>query len=499
MQHQTATACGPTLDVVSGAAFNIHTRLANAGKSRVTSQSTRLYFSTDATIDPSTDLSLSNIGVGIDAGDSYPSPTTYTARNVTLPGTAPGGTGFVGAFADYNDTVTESDETNNTGSTAINVLAPPDLVMDTFSISTGTTSADGTPSSPGFGSNVDITFTVRNQGTTDAGTFSVRFAYDDDTNGTGTHLNTTTFSAGLAAGATTASTTVTVSLPGNVLYGLNANGNARFIHFNIDPFLQVPEDDETNNTGFTPIDITGQPDLEVIRLCLFASGSPQQCTDDAGYTPPTQISGGQLPATYTILNNGFSRALSVENGLYFSTDATIDTGDQLLTTRTHSLNAGAQAFPNAFFLTLPAGATPGPAYVGLFADHNAQSNESDETNNTGVAEMIVASGIDLMMATFNVPDAQGSGSSLALSVEVGNVGANKAGAFTVRFFYDDDTDASSGQTSLGNCNFSSIPAGGTSGMQTCSVTLPTTVLSGTRFIHYNIDVNNQISESDEAN
>ena len=500
-QSQPASACGPTPDVVQGAAFSTYSRFANIGKSRVASVRARLYFSTDPAIDPATDTFLNTSITGpLLAGGFMPSATGLLRRDAVVPASAPGGVNYAGAYADFDDFTAESDETNNGSSAALNVLSPPDLVMDSFSIATGTASPDGTPSAPGFGSTVDVTFSVRNQGATDAGSFAVRFYYKDDqaNPGSGTFIATQTISA-LAAGAATASATVSGTLPANVLHGLNANGVARYIHYHIDPFSQVVEDDETNNTGFTPIDITGQPELEVLRTCLFLSGTPLECSDDPGYTPPSQVPGGPLFSTLTVRNNGLTRAPALNIGLYFSTDATIETGDVLVNTLNANINAGGLYFPNSFQIAVPGTAAPGPAFFGYFADHDAQIPESDETNNTDAAAFTVASSIDLTMASFSAPDAQGSGSSVTLSYEVANGGVNNAGAFLVRFFYDDDADPASGQTTLGTCTVSGVPGGGTSGPQTCAVTLPATVLFGTRFIHYVLDVNGAVTESDETN
>ena len=69
---------------------------------------------TDATI-TTADSFISNVPTSLGAGGS----ATYS-KTVTLPATA--GTYYIGVIADRNNTVAETNESNNTGSAAISVV-----------------------------------------------------------------------------------------------------------------------------------------------------------------------------------------------------------------------------------------------------------------------------------------------------------------------------------------------------------------------------------------
>ena len=85
-------------------------------------------------------------------------------------------------------------------------------------------------------------------------------------------------------------------------------------------------------------------------------------------------------------------------GFYFSTDATLDAADQLLTSQ-----FGGQLspnFPSSRFgtATLPSGVAPSAYFILFVADYQNQMDETDENNNVRAVSFTVSSpGADLVI------------------------------------------------------------------------------------------------------
>ena len=104
---------------------------------------------------------------------------------------------------------------------------------------------------------------------------------------------------------------------------------------------------------------------------------------------------------------------------------------------------------------------------------------------------------NLLMVIWSAPTAAtGYGSKMSVSFKVTNYGNGNAGAFGVRFYYG-NSSSTSGLTTLGTHSFSGLAAATTAATRTITLTLPGTVLNGTRYLHYHIDHANQVSESNE--
>ncbi len=123
--------------------------------------------------------------------------------SLAIPATTPVGNYYVCAMADSGSVVTEFNEQNNSSCSATTIRVDfPDLVM---------TSLSG-PTSATKGTAISLANTVKNQGGSDAGNFTIRYYLSSDTTITtsDTLLGSRTVSS-LAAGAVnTATTTVTI-------------------------------------------------------------------------------------------------------------------------------------------------------------------------------------------------------------------------------------------------------------------------------------------------
>ena len=472
------TAVGLTPSTVNpGGTATFSYRVCNYGVTRTLSAvKTRFYYSTDSSI--TTGDTYLNVEVSIpalNAGSCHPSAAGTTSQALTVPSTAspPGTSKYIGAVADTGGAVSESDEGNN-GAGKSFVLGGPDLTMAAWSAPS---------TSEGYGKTVALTFQVKNSGSANAGAFRVQLYYGDGTSTSGlTSLGYKDFTS-LNAGATQTQQSVTLTLPGNVLNG------SRYLHYFIDSNGVVAENNESNNRAYRSLSITGKPDLVVTSV---------------GVSPGTIVPGGTATVTYVVQNVGLARAASNHSlKLYYSDDSAITTSDTYLKYLTLGpLDAGAKdpaSGTRSTAVTVPTSAPPGATrYLGAYADTAGAIPESNEGNN-GAGKSFVVDGTDLVMNTWSAPSsAEGYGSSVKVEFAVRNNGGVAAGAFRVELYYG-DTTSTTGLVSLGYIDFTSLAGNTTQAAQSKTVTLPASVLPGTRRLHYFIDSGTSVGETDEGN
>ena len=127
--------------------ISISDTTTNAGPQSVPVSSTGFYLSTNASFDPADVLLGSRVVESL-----APSGTSSASTPVVVPAGTPAGSYYVIAVADWNATVTESSENNNTR--LIGLAVGPDLVVSVLV----------TPTSGVAGSALTATDTVKNQG-----------------------------------------------------------------------------------------------------------------------------------------------------------------------------------------------------------------------------------------------------------------------------------------------------------------------------------------------
>ena len=146
----------------------------------------------------------------IDPGASANETFTWTAR---------AGSHDIKAVADYNDDVTESNETNNEKVVTFSTIAP-DLLIESIT---------GSPAIPPTGETVTFTVTIKNQGTSKAGSSRVHFYIDGSSRG---YQSVPEIDAGATATKT---------------FTWTAQAGSHAIKAIADSDNEVTESDETNN------------------------------------------------------------------------------------------------------------------------------------------------------------------------------------------------------------------------------------------------------------
>src|SRR5213075_727365 len=154
-----------------------------------------------------------------------------------------------------------------------------------------------------------------------------------------------------------------------------------------------------NNNASNAVAITVQAPLRP-DLGIYSGGGGLSASNTV------VAAGGSTTLSYYVVNNGKAAAGGSTTGLYLSTDATITTGDTLLTTRTTpglTVNNGGTGWYDLenVLVTLPGNLTAGTYYVGAIADYNNAVGESNESNNASNAVAITVQGAGSQLK-FNV-------------------------------------------------------------------------------------------------
>ena len=196
------------------------------------------------------------------------------------------------------------------------------------------------------------------------------------------------------------------------------------------------ESDTTNNcSDAVKVTVKVQPDLQILG--------------GKGYTPPL-VPEGSFYLTARLENEGDGEAPATTLRAYRSEDTEISTSDTELTTKEIEAHAPGDITHHRFNLTAPD--TPGTYYYGSCVD--TVTDESDTTNNCTFATTLVvpvpAPDLTVLAKLSRVHSILAPGTPVTLSARVFNVGAEDAGATTLRFYRSDDGQTiSSADTELG--------------------------------------------------
>ncbi len=213
-----------------GQQITVISSVKNQGSSGAGAFRVGIYLSADQAIGPSDTLvgygSVTSLGAGAEQ-------TLNTI--VTIPASFTTGTYFIGAVADYTNSVVEADESNNSlaGNQLTVTNLPPDLTLASVS----------GPSSGGTGQSITAAVTMKNQGAGNASGFYVNLYLSTDAVITtaDTFIGNVFINNGLAAGAQQ-----TVNITGKIPVSL-ATGTY-YVGAIVDSGNAVKESDETNNS-----------------------------------------------------------------------------------------------------------------------------------------------------------------------------------------------------------------------------------------------------------
>jgi YD repeat-containing protein len=464
-----STVSTPTTLVGVGTTLTVTNTVTNQGTVAAGLFSVRLYLSSDATI-TTADIVLGTRNVSSLAAGAMSSADTV----VTIPGTTTPGNYYIGAIADYTNTIAESNEANNElAASGTLSVAQSDLVV---------TAVGSMPTVPvGVGTSFLLPNTVTNQGPVTTPGFSVRAYLSTDATITTSdvQIGTRFVSGGLAAGVASAAD-IGVAIPGSTIPG------TYYIGVVADTTNAVAESNETNNV------LAASGTLSVGRSDLTPV--------DLGVPNTNVIPESVLPITAIVSNLGSFLSPSFPVGFYLSTDSTITTSDTFLGSTTVAALAGgiSVAVTKDIYSTyLPLGSH----YIGVIVDYANQVTESNETNNVlAMSVPIVIGRPDL------VPTAVTSASP---SFPVGGVGSvivdlmnqgtiSSIGASSVAVYLSADNVITTADTLVGTGGIAPLAVGATTAAAV-TITVPAGLTTGVYYVGAIADSLNQQAESNESN
>ncbi|WP_354233461.1 CARDB domain-containing protein [Bradyrhizobium sp. I1.8.5] len=476
--------------VAAGSSLTIDAYNMNIGNAVAGPTTAAIYISTDATITTSDTLLTTLTTSSTLATVSLPGYYDQKTVSVTLPGNLAPGTYYIGGISDYNNQLTESNETNNTyNAVQVTVTAPaqPDLSEYVAVNKTSVLAGDS----------LTVDAYNMNLGNAVAGpTTAAIYLSTDATITTSDTLLTT-----LTTGSTLATVsqpgyydlhTVTLTVPGNLAPGTYYVGGIS------DYNNHLTESNETNNT------------YNAVQVTVSAPAQPD-LSEYVAVNKTTVLAGDSLTVDAYNMNLGNAVAGPTTAAIYVSTDATITTGDTLLTTLTTSSTLATVSQPGYYDLhtvtvTLPGNLAPGTYYVGGISDYNNHLTESNETNNTYNAVQVTVSAPaqpDLSEYVAVNKTTVLAGDSLTVDAYNMNLGNAVAGPTTAAIYVSTDATITTGDTLLTTLTTSStlatVSQPGYYDLHTVTVTLPGNLAPGTYYVGGISDYNNHLTESNETN
>ncbi|WP_172970091.1 CARDB domain-containing protein, partial [Microcystis aeruginosa] len=409
--------------------------------------------------------------------------TSYTdTQNISIPNYAGTGDKYLIFVTDqysyyYYNQQGETNETDNTYAVPI-TLGAPDLIIS------GATA----PSSGVVNGAINVSWTVKNQGTTDAPAdwYDVIYLSPDNIPGNGNDIYIidqpiSTQTPLIADGSYTINRSI--NLP-------NVTPGNYYIFFRADAYNYQGETNENNNySQAIPITI-GSPDLIVSNATAPESGAL----------------GGTVSLSWTVQNQGTVEApADWTDYIYWSSNDTYDGSDTFIT----SISAAAQtpvavggSYSKTENITLPNQINfVGNGYLIVRADGNNAQGETDENNNDRAIPIRIDAP-DLIVSNATAPASVTVGATISVTWDVKNQGTVAANAdwydrvviSTDQIFGNsDDTYL----TEVWQGSFTPLAAGATYS-RTLNVTLPSTA-TGDRFLLFKADNYNYQGETDENN
>lgn len=227
------------VSLLAGASTTASCTVSNQGGAPAAASVLKYYLSADNAYGSGDVLLATDAVASLNAGAA-----AAVSEVLTIPSGTTAGSYYILFVADADAQVTESNETNNTGSVLITVTSAsgnPDLVVE---------AASASPVALTAGQTTTASCTVRNQGTAASVASSLKYYLSsDNAYSTGdTYLATDAVGA-LASGATAAVSEV-LTIPAATASG------TWYIVFVADADAQVAESNESNNTGYIALNIT---------------------------------------------------------------------------------------------------------------------------------------------------------------------------------------------------------------------------------------------------
>ena len=428
----------------------------NQGTGLSQASTTGYYLSTNTSFDAA-DIRIGSRSVS----PLVPAATESASTTVRIPASTAAGSYYVFAKADWDDTIAESIETNNTRASGV-VRIGPDL----------TVSALTAPAVAAPGGTVNLSDTTKNDGASSAEPSTTRFYLSANVTLDASDVVLGTRAVPLLAGGASSTATTSVMVPAGTATG------TYYVLALADAANTVGESMETNNTR-TSASLKVGPDLVVTVISVPAAAA-------AG----TSISVGDTTA-----NQGAGPAAASSTGFYLSTNSVFDTADRLLGSRAIGELAGGATSAVTTMVQIPGDVAAGTYYVFAVADWNGIVGETAENNNSRSGTLPV--GGDLQVTSLTIAGGGAANGPLTVTDSTKNQGASVPQSET-GFYFSINSTLEASDVFLGS---RLVPALGTAATSTAStpLTVPAGTLPGTYWVIAVADLRTAITESSETN
>ena len=443
--------------VAAGSTVNVTVTTKNQGSGSADSSHTGLYFSTNTTWDAA-DTYLGDRAVPALGA----SATDVATVSVVIPGGALPGTFYVIGKADWDSTVGESSENNNTRASGA-VKVGPDLLVSAVTV----------PATANAGDPLTITDTTKNQGAAPASATTTAFYLSSNTalDASDVFLGSRAVNP-LAFNATHVESTI-VTIP------LSTTVGSYYVLAQADSGGAVAEFQETNNLRASAIVKIGA-DLSVTTLTAPAEAG-------AGVT---------FDVTETTANLGATDSPDSITRFYLSVNPSLDATDTPVGSRlVLALDAGASSTVVAQ-VTIPASTTTGTYYLFANADDDHAIAETVETNNS--KKVTIKIGPDLTIDSITPTVATQLGGTLDIADSIRNVGGGLAPASQTSYYLSANSVLDAADVYLGARAVPSLAPDAVSA-GTTTVTVPAETLIGVYYVFAKADSAGAIGEVSETN
>lgn len=259
-----------------------------------------------------------------------------------------------------------------------------------------------------------------------------------------------------------------------------------YVLFVADYLGQVSESNESNNVSSVNITVT-PPTIDLAIL-------------QATVTPLNTAVGNPINMSCYIVNQGNATANSSSVGFYFSTDATLDAADQLLTSQYGGQLSPPYSTSRYGTAAVPPSVTPGTYYILFVADYQNQVNETNETNNVASVSITVSPpGADLVIQQEQLYSSSTvAGNAVQLSCTVFNQGNTQASSSTAGFYLSTNQVFDAADVLL-NTAMGGVLVANQGSSRYANPVIPASTAPGSYYVLFVADPLNAVIELNETN
>jgi subtilase family serine protease len=428
----------------------------------------RFVLSTNTVFGDSDDIFLGQLTV---TGPQAAGNSTPRSVSLEVPGNTPSGTYTILMRSDFSNTISETDEANNTLVGTQVVIGGPDLQVADAIVQNAAT----------LGRPLSVVYTQRNAGnrSTQRAWTDRLFISTDNVFGNANDVVLGEVSSGdVLVGGGERTRTFSGNMPASIGIG------SYFLFVQGDVNGNLSETVEGNNVSLGTAFAVSAANLTV-----------------SGVTGPSSIGLGQnVTVSYAVNNPGDRAAAGRNDRIILSSDATVGNGDdRVLRTDFVAEVAAGNAATIERVVTVPADLTPGNYFFGVVVDASESVAETSETDNTALSSVTTIGGADLVVTNFAFPSSADLGVSFNATVSITNQGTLQAPARTDRVIASlNATIGDADDTVVGSRSAVALGAGQVDNTP-ISVTLPAGISATSVNLFVVADAAGSVAEINEGN